>query len=267
MSGKVIVACTINGSADCAKNNSPQCIADSVYAAWKAGASICRLCINDGRGNVLLSKEELMESIQLIRDYKECDVIIACDFFGEASSAGDIGAIIFNSVEGIEIGTCTIGTVNYEGGSPVYNIPSYLKELMSIFNTKKIRTECRVLDMGMLGNAKWLLKADYLPAPIFCQISMGIVGGIDDTVESLLHVVRNLPTGTIWSASADGDAVRMSIIYSSIVMGGNISIDLAADGMCTDVSLIERVAFAIKEFGKDIATAAEAREILELITI
>jgi len=34
MSNKVIITCTVNGSSDCSKNNSPQCIANSVYAAW-----------------------------------------------------------------------------------------------------------------------------------------------------------------------------------------------------------------------------------------
>ena len=261
MSNKVIISCTVNGYYESEKNNSPQYIANSVYAAWKAGASICRLCINDGKGNVLLSKEQLVEAIRLIREFKECDIVIACDSFGEASLYGDTGATIFNTVNGIEIGTCTMGTVNYEGDSPIYNTPGYLKELTATFKTKNIRTECRVLDMGMLGNTKWLLKSDYLSAPLFCQIAMGIVGGIDDTVENLLYIVRNLPAGTIWSASAAGDA-QLAIIYSSLVMGGNINVDLVADDKCIDVSMIKRAVAAIKEFGKDTATGAEAREIL-----
>jgi len=261
----VYFSLTAYGRSDCSKNNSPQCIANSVYAAWVAGASICRLCINDGRGNVLLSKEQLVETISLIREFKECDIVIACDSFGEASSAGDVGATIFNSAEGIEIGTCTIGTVNYEGDSPIYNTPGYLKDLITTFKTKKIKPECRMLDIGMLGNIKWMLKSDYLSAPLFCQIAMGIVGGVDDTVESLLYTIRNLPAGTVWSASA-GKNAQMAIIYSSIVIGGNISIDLTADGECTDVSMIERAVVAIKEFGKDVAASTDAREVLELIT-
>lgn len=262
MSNKVIIACTVTVPGDYAGNDSPQLIADSVYVAWKAGASICRLCMIDGRGNILLSKEQLEETIRLIRAYKECDVIIACDFFGEVSAADNAGSIIFNTVVGIEIGTCTIGTVNYEGESAIYNTPVNLKELMTIFNNKKIKPECRVLDMGMLGNTKWLLKSDYLSLPPFIKIEMGIVGGGDASIENLLFIVRNLPAGTVWSASVGKDA-QMAVIYSSIVLGGNISIDLVADGECANVSMIERTVAAIKEFGKDIATVIEAREILQ----
>lgn len=262
MSNKIIIACTITVPDDYAGNDSPQLIAGSVYMAWKAGASICRLSMIDGRGNILLSKEQLVETIRLIRAYKECDVMIACDFFGEASVTDNVGPTIFNMVEGIEIGTCTIGTLNYEGESTVYNTPGNLKELMTIFDTKKIKPECRVLDMGMLGNTKWLLKSDYLSLPPFIKIEMGIVGGGDASIENLLYTVRNLPAGTVWSASAGKDA-QMAIAYSSIVLGGNISIDLVADGECANVSMIERTVAAIKEFGKNIATVMEAREILQ----
>lgn len=265
MSNKVIIACTVTVPGDYVGSDSPQLIADSVYMAWKAGASICRICMIDGRGNILLSKEQLEETIRLIRAHRECDVIIACDFFGEASVADNVGPTIFSTVEGIGIGTCTIGTVNYEGESTIYNTPGNLKELMTIFNTKKIKPECRVMDMGMLGNTKWLLKSEYLSSPPFIKIEMGIVGGGDASIENLLYIVRNLPAGTIWSASAGKDT-QMAVIYSSIVLGGNISINLVADGECVNVSMIERTVAAVKEFGKDIATVIEAREILQPIT-
>lgn len=262
MTDKVIIACTITVTGDSQKNNLLPCIADSVYEAWKAGAAICRLCINDGSGNILLNQNQLEKTIRLIRE-KECDVILACDSFGEASLEDRAGAAIFEAIEGIEIGTCTIGTFNYDGVSTVYNVPGYLKELMTTLKNRKIKPECRVLDMGMMGNMKWLIKSGYVSEPLFCQIAMGIVGGVDDDVDSLLHTVRNLPEGTIWSALAGTDS-QMEIIYSSLVLGGHISINLAANGTETDVSMIERAIVAIKEYSKKAVTADEAREILGL---
>ena len=92
------------------------------------------------------------------------------------------------------------------------------------------------------------------------------------TVENLLYLKNHIPAGSTWSAFGVG-AGHLPILYATLALGGNVRVGMEdnvvygkdKDGnkiMATNLMLVERAVSAVKVFGKEPATSAEAREIL-----
>ena len=101
---------------------------------------------------------------------------------------------------------------------------------------------------------------------------LGVLGGMPATVENLLYLKNHIPEGSTWSAFGVG-AGHLPILYATLALGGHVRVGLEdnvvygfdADGkkiMATNQMLVQRAVDAVKLFGKQPATPAEAREIL-----
>lgn len=269
---KVIVACAMTGANTPKEKNinvpvTPQEIADDVYKAWKAGAAICHLHMRDDAWKGTMDRDRFAETVRLIRAHEDCDVIINCTSSGETGASDERRMEHFKTVDGIEIGSYDVGTFNWGGEGTFYNTPDFLKNLANIYNEKGIKPECEIFDMGMLSNAKWLINNGYVKTPMYCQLVLGVIGGMEATVENLLYLVKHLPEGTEWSAAGIGTA-HLPIMYAALALGGHIRVGLednlymSRGVKATNESLVQRAVAAVKEFGKEPATPAEAREIL-----
>jgi uncharacterized protein (DUF849 family) len=104
---------------------------------------------------------------------------------------------------------------------------------------------------------------------MWCQLVLGVLGGMDATVDNLLYLVRHLPEGTLWSAFGIGNA-HLPIMYAALALGGHIRVGLEdnlymSHGVkATNPMMVERAVRIVREFGKEPATPAEAREILQV---
>jgi uncharacterized protein (DUF849 family) len=89
------------------------------------------------------------------------------------------------------------------------------------------------------------------------------------TVENLLYLQSKIPAGSTWSAFGIGRA-HMPILYAALALGGHVRVGLEdnvylSKGVkASNVALVERAANAVRVFGKEPASPAEAREILGL---
>jgi uncharacterized protein (DUF849 family) len=92
------------------------------------------------------------------------------------------------------------------------------------------------------------------------------------TVENLLYLVQHIPAGSTWSAFGVG-AGHLPILYASLALGGHIRVGLEDNVvygkdeagnkiLATNLMLVDRAVQAVKTFGNQPATPAEAREIL-----
>jgi len=103
--------------------------------------------------------------------------------------------------------------------------------------------------------------------PLHYQICLGILGGMSATVENLLYLKSKLPAGSTWAAFGVGKD-HLPILFAALALGGHVRVGLEdnvyfSHGVkATNVRLVERAAQAIKLFGKELASPAEAREIL-----
>ena len=124
----------------------------------------------------------------------------------------------------------------------------------------------------MLGIYEYYMKKGKLPVPGHYQFCLGVLGGMPATVENLMYMVNHIPAGSTWSAFGVGKG-HMPILYAALALGGHIRVGLEdnvvygfdKDGkkiMDTNMMLVERAVKAVETFGNQVATPAEARQIL-----
>ena len=99
---------------------------------------------------------------------------------------------------------------------------------------------------------------------------LGVPGCTPATVENLVWLVRNIPSGSTWTSTGIGRSA-FTLAAPTIVMGGNVRVGFEDNlyisrGMLakSNGELVEKVVRLSRELGRDIASPAEARKILNL---
>lgn len=265
----MITAALCGGATPKAKNTAlpvtPEELAQDAYDCWKAGAAIVHLHMRDEHCNGTMDAARFAETVRLIRAHEDCDVVINCSSSGERGASHERRMEHFRTVEGIEIGSYDTGTFNWGGEGVFENSPAFLKELGLLYKEKGIKPECEIFDMGMLGNAKWLMENGYVEQPMFAELMLGVGGGVTATPENLENLVRHLPADAVWSASGIGTG-HIPVMLTALALGGNIRVGLednlylSRGVKATNVALVQRAVKLVREMGKVPATSAQARE-------
>ena len=243
----------------------PEQIAEDVYNVWKAGAAVAHLHMRDDNERPTMDAARFRKTIELIRAHEDCDIIINCTSSGNWDDIGDEGRMVhFNTIPEIEMGSFDAGTINWGCGDVFENSPAFLEKLAKCYQENGIKPEVEIFDPGMLGNTKYYIAQGLLKQPVYCQMVLNVLGGSDGTVDNLLHLVRQLPEGAIWSCTGIGTS-HVPMMFATLALGGHIRVGLEDNlylsrGIkATNVSLVERAVRVVKEFGNEVATPAEAR--------
>ncbi len=278
LKNKVIITAALNGAVTPPGYKipeTPEQIAREAYECWKLGAAVVHIHTRAEDGQGAMNTEAFREIVERIRAYEDCDVVINCTSSGAtpAHPATDQERYLHHmTVPGIEMGSYDAGTFNWMPYAVFLNTPQFLKELGDAYMEKGIKPEIEIFDSGMLGITDYYVKKGHLSTPCHYQFCLGVLGGMPATVENLLYLKNHIPEGSTWSAFGVG-AGHMPILYASIALGGHVRVGLEdnvvfgfdEDGnkiLATNQKLVQRAADAIRLFGKQPATPAEAREIL-----
>ena len=102
---------------------------------------------------------------------------------------------------------------------------------------------------------------------------MGCANGITGSMKNLVFMketMESLCPGSTWSTFGVGRSA-MEMLYGAVALGGHIRVGmednvLYAKGRLADSNrqFVERAARVIREYGNEVATSDEAREILGL---
>ncbi|MDR3277706.1 MAG: 3-keto-5-aminohexanoate cleavage protein [Oscillospiraceae bacterium] len=278
---KTIITAALTGAVTPAGYNIPETprqIADCAYACWKLGAAIVHLHMRDEQGLGTMDHNRFRETIRLIRERKDCDVVINCTSSGDNRvSAGDaegnaVRMYHHKILDGIEMGSYDAGSFNWMPGGVFMNTPQFLKDLGDLYIERGTKPEIEIFDAGMLGVTEYFVKQGNLPSPLHYQFCLGVLGGMPATVENLLYLLSHIPAGSTWSAFGVGKG-HLPILFASLALGGHIRVGLEdnvvygydADGkkvLATNEMLVSRAVAAVTAYGNQPATPAEAREIL-----
>jgi uncharacterized protein (DUF849 family) len=279
--GKTIITAALTGAVTPAGYDipeTPEQIADDAYEAGKLGAAIVHLHMRDDEGLGVMDKEKFRETIRRIRSRVDCDVVINCTSSGDNRVSG--GDAVGNAkrmehhreLDGIEMGSYDAGSFNWMPGGVFMNTPQFLQELGDVYRTRGIKPEIEIFDAGMIGVTDYYVKKGHLPAKNHYQFCLGVLGAMPATVENLLYLKNHIPEDSTWSAFGVGPA-HLPILFATLALGGHIRVGLEdnvvygkdADGnkvMATNSMLVERAVKAVRAFGNEPATPAEARETL-----
>lgn len=133
-----------------------------------------------------------------------------------------------------------------------------------------VKPEIEVFDAGMFYNAMYYLKKGVLTKPMHFQFVLGAPGGTTATVENLVYLKSLIPQDATWSALGIG-AGHMPILYATLALGGHVRVGMednvfyAKNRLAkSNAEFVERAGRLIAEFNNEVATPAEARQILGL---
>ena len=158
-----------------------------------------------------------------------------------------------------------------------------LSTLGTLYQEKGIKPEFEIFDFGALRAVGIYWKKGFVVAPLHFQFCLGVVGGMDATPHDLqilldemhnLQAAGKLPAECTWSGFGIGKG-HLPVMFSCIANGGHVRVGMEdnvvygkdKDGkkiLATNLMLVQRAARAIEAFGNEVATPAEAREMLGL---
>ncbi|SFC65798.1 3-keto-5-aminohexanoate cleavage enzyme [Bacillus sp. OV322] len=243
----------------------PKEIADSVYEAWQAGASIAHIHVRDEDGNNTLNLDTYIDVVSRIKD--KCDIIINLTTAGGVAMNDEDRLRVCEL--GSEMATFDAGSMNF--GSGVFlNSPNFLERLAVKLKENQIKPEIEVFDVGMIENTMRIIKKGHINAPFHFQFVLGVQGGMPATPKNLLFMAESIPSGSTWSAiGASKD--QLAINTMSILMGGHVRVGMEdsvyyrkGELAKTNAQFVERIVDLSRTLGREIATPNEAREILGL---
>ena len=244
----------------------PKEIAEDGIRAWKAGASVLHLHMRDDNGFGTMDVNKFRETVNILRG--ECDAVL------NLTSSGELNIPDEKRWEHIvelkpELGTFDCGTLN-TGDGVFENKHEFLVKLAGIMMENGVKPEVEIMDFGMLNACKWMADKGILAKPVHYQFVLGFgLYGSPATPKVLCDMVSEMPEGSTWSAFGTGTG-HMPILHTAIALGGNVRVGLEdniwyAKGVpATNEMLVARAARVIKEYGNEVATPDDAREILGL---
>ena len=249
----------------------PEEIAADAERCVLAGASIVHLHARDDDGTATYRAEIYAEIVTRVRD--RCPDVVVCvstsgrvfKTFEERSDVLDLDGDLKP-----EMASLTLGSLNFPKQASV-NEPDMIRRLAERMAERGIVPELEVFDVGMLDTASYLIGRDVLRTPFYVNLLLGSLGTLSATPFNLALLVEKLPPGTTWAAAGIG-RFQFPMNALAITMGGhvrvgledNLWLDVEKTRPATNVALVERIVRLAQAAERDIATPAQARELIGL---
>ena len=236
-------------------------------SAYEAGAAVVHVHVREDDGTPTQSKERFKLCMDAIK--KEIpDVILI------PSTGGAVGMTseerlqpteLFPEMATLDCGTCNFGDEVFENTMPMMR--SFGKRMID----NNIKPEYECFEMGHLDTILRMAAKGEVPGfPMQINFVLGVPGCAPATVENLVWLVRNVPAGCTWTATGIGRNA-FTLAAPAIVMGGHVRVGFEdnlyiSKGVLakSNGELVQKVVRIATELGREIATPAEARKILNL---
>ncbi|MFQ5485314.1 MAG: 3-keto-5-aminohexanoate cleavage protein, partial [Desulfobacterales bacterium] len=149
-----------------------------------------------------------------------------------------------------------------------------LHEFTLFFNEENTKPEFEIYDAGMLNNVAFLLQNETIKKPVYLQFVLGILGGMQATVNNLVFLYNSareiIGKDFVWSVCAAGKN-QFKMCNAALLMHGFTRVGLEDNLYLEKGRLakssgeqVEKIIRIGRELGLEPASPEEAREILNL---
>ncbi|MBW1691895.1 MAG: 3-keto-5-aminohexanoate cleavage protein [Deltaproteobacteria bacterium] len=286
---KTIITASVTGSLVTREQNpnipyTPEEIARATIESYKAGAAVAHLHVRDPlTGKPVQDIELFKETIRLIR--KDCDIVINTSTGGGPGMTYEERISIIPALSADENVKPEMASLN--AGSLNFGILSRKKreflldavqqnpwsELLKFADTMTmngVKAEIEIYEAGMIHNAKVLHELGALNKPLHFQFVLGVLGGMQATVDNLVFLKNSIPPASTWSVCAVGLDI-FPLGAAAIAAGGHVRVGLEdsvhiAKGELAQSNdqLVDKIAEISRSLGREVANAEEARIILNI---
>jgi 3-keto-5-aminohexanoate cleavage enzyme len=271
LSNKVIITIAPTGNVPTKEINpkvpvTPSEIADDIYRCWQEGASVAHIHARDRAGKPTGDAQVYHEILAKLAEKKDCDIITQLSTGARGGTTlAERGQMLRLKPEMASLAT---GSSNFPTKANL-NDPETIAYLAGEMSTYKVKPEIELFDSAMLWNAVELHRIGVIKGPLQFNIVLGVPGSLPATPKNMFFLYENLPDGCPWTITAIGRN-HVELTTMALALGGNARVGLEdniyySKGVLADnLSLLRRVQRIILAMGKEIATPAEARQILAL---
>lgn len=285
-----ILSCAVTGSFTSREHNvnlpvTPAEIARECVAAVKAGAAICHIHVRDPEtGTPSMELEYYREVVRRIRE-SETDLIINLttgpggrfvpedDDPAKAAPGSTLTTPEIRTEHVVELKPeiCSLDlNTMWFGGGAVINSPRNIRIMAERIYAAGVKPELEVFDSGDIHLANDLLAEGVLQGPALFQVVTGVKYGFATGPETLKYAASILPKDCEWAAFG-ASRWAFPMVEHAVSLGGHCRIGMEDTvyldkGVKTsgNAELVEKAVGIIREQGGQLASVAEARQILRL---
>lgn len=276
MGKKIIITAALCGAGTTKKQTpyvpvTPEEIAADAVACAKAGASVIHIHVRDEQGNNTMETARFCQVVELCREELEkagVDAVLnlttSGSKFPEDMRRAHLPILL------PEMCSYDPGTINWANSYVFLNTPPFLEALGTQTQELGIKPECEVFDAGHMTNIEYYVKKGFLQAPVHYQFVLGVQGAMKGNIDSLNFLLPKMLPDSTWSITGIGHS-HMCCMLAGLAMecdglrvGLEDNIYMERGVLATNVSLVERAVKLSEDAGREIATAADTRQILGL---
>ncbi|EAR24630.1 hypothetical protein A20C1_11146 [marine actinobacterium PHSC20C1] len=271
-SDPVVITAAITG-ADVTRADNPNVpytadeIAESSLRSIEAGASIAALHVREDDGTPSGRPDLFQDVIKQIRAG-------APHALTNVSTGGSNTMSIEERMGGLEANPdmCGVetGSMNF-GNETFITSPAAGREVIARAQKQKISLEVEAFDVGHIISALSLIEKGILQQPLRVNLVFGVSGGMDASPEALEAMLRPLPPETFWTVTCVGRhhdrMLALGLLKgASGVRTGLEDVAYISRGVHapSNEALVAKLVTLAKTLGRDVATADQARELLDV---
>jgi len=135
-----------------------------------------------------------------------------------------------------------------------------------------IRPELETYHTGGAWVIRDLIEQDLIQQPYWIQTVMGYQTSSFPTVENVVNLLREFPEGSLWLCSGIG-IFQLSMTTLATLMGGHVRVGMEdniyysrGEKLTSNAQVVERTVRIAHELNREVATPAQAREMLGIPT-
>jgi 3-keto-5-aminohexanoate cleavage enzyme len=246
----------------------PAEIVQSAYECWQAGAAIVHIHVRDpNTGQGTQDVEVFRQVVEPLRE--KTDLILCLTTSGipgrNLPTEDRIAPVDLKP----ELASFDAGSINL-GGTVFINSPEFLDRAAAKMKETGVKPEIEIFDLGMIVTSLRMRDQGKLDEPLHFQFVLGTPWGAPATPKSFLHLHEHIPANATWSNIGIGKG-HLPMSMMALAMGGHIRVGLEdniyySKGVPAEsnAQFVERIVRISREYGREIASPDEAREILKL---
>jgi 3-keto-5-aminohexanoate cleavage enzyme len=246
----------------------PEEIGRAAAAAERAGAAVVHVHARKPNGERSFATERFQAIDDAIREYAD-DVVIQHST-GGTGAPDDVRHQPLRTDPPPEMASLDMGPLNRYDHLTSENTRGLVDSLYDEMRERGIKPELELFNDGHINEVYGLLERRELADPLYATLIFGPGTLTRPTPENFLNAISNLPDGAQFNTLGFGRH-QLPFATMGVLFGGHVRVGLEDNVYYrrgelaeSNAQLVERVVRVAEELGREVATPAQAREILGL---
>ncbi|WP_232703131.1 3-keto-5-aminohexanoate cleavage protein [Halobacterium wangiae] len=246
----------------------PEEIGSAAAAAEDAGASVVHVHAREPNGERSFSTERFQAIDDAIREH--ADNVVIQHSTGGTGAPDDVRHQPLRTDPPPEMASLDMGPLNRYDHLTSENTRGLVDSLYDEMRERGIKPELEVFNDGHVNEVYGLLERRDLADPVYATLIFGPGTLTRPRPENFLNAVSNLPEGAQFNTLGFGRH-QLPFATMGVLFGGHVRVGLEDNVYYrrgelaeSNAQLVERVVRVAEELGREVATPAQAREILGL---